>query len=260
MLDVSVRAGILNLLREVARRPRPRPPSTSRHDLALVRYVCERTLVMYLGRVVEDGPTEEIGGGPAHPYTRRWSQPCRCPMPTSARPAADQRQHGRCARAAFGCRFRDRCPHACRAAPRDAAAAHVPAVTGLPAISTLPRQGALDQGPRGVGGRMRSMAAIQISQASLDRQAVAVSRAGPQLSKSVRASRRDHHTACARLRIRVEKFRPVHQLQPVRRSHRACARMRIRQLFRFVLMAVAARAITAAIASQIRRARLDLGS
>jgi peptide/nickel transport system ATP-binding protein len=40
------------------------------HDLALVRYLCERTVVMYLGIVVEDGPTVEIVRNPRHPYTR----------------------------------------------------------------------------------------------------------------------------------------------------------------------------------------------
>lgn len=40
------------------------------HDLALVRYLCEHTVVMYLGTVVEDGPTAEIVRNPRHPYAR----------------------------------------------------------------------------------------------------------------------------------------------------------------------------------------------
>ena len=69
MLDVSVRAGILNLLRE-ARDELGLAAIYISHDLALIRYVCERTMVMYLGRVVEEGPTAELIAAPLHPYTR----------------------------------------------------------------------------------------------------------------------------------------------------------------------------------------------
>lgn len=69
MLDVSVRAGILNLLRE-ARDALGLAAIYISHDLALIRYVCERTLVMYLGRVVEEGPTLDLIASPQHPYTR----------------------------------------------------------------------------------------------------------------------------------------------------------------------------------------------
>ncbi len=69
MLDVSVRAGILNLLR-AARDELGLAAIYISHDLALIRYVCERTLVMYLGRVVEEGPTAELIAAPLHPYTR----------------------------------------------------------------------------------------------------------------------------------------------------------------------------------------------
>lgn len=58
MADVPVRACALNVFREV----RDRLGFTAIHisyDLSLVRYVCERTIVMHLGRVMEDGPTEE---------------------------------------------------------------------------------------------------------------------------------------------------------------------------------------------------------
>lgn len=112
MLDVSVRAGILNVLREVRDQTGLAAVFIS-HDLALVRYVCARTITMYLGTVVEDGPTGDIVGNPLHPYTRALVQAVPVPrvdqshdplpitggLPDARNPPS-------------GCRFRDRCPFA----------------------------------------------------------------------------------------------------------------------------------------------------
>ena len=101
MLDVSVRAGILALMREV-RDAMGLTAVYISHDLALVRYLCERTVVMYLGTVVEDGPTAEIVRNPRHPYTR--ALVAAVPVPDadqSTRPAADQRQRPRRPRTAL---------------------------------------------------------------------------------------------------------------------------------------------------------------
>ncbi len=112
MLDVSVRAGILNLMREL----RDRLGLTAlyiSHDLTLVRYVCERTLVMYLGRVVEDGPTDAVIRKPAHPYTQALIKAV--PRPRTDQPRDDLPISGGLANAAAppsGCRVRDRCPYA----------------------------------------------------------------------------------------------------------------------------------------------------
>jgi oligopeptide/dipeptide ABC transporter ATP-binding protein len=112
MLDVSVRAGILALMREV-RETMGLTAVYISHDLALVRYLCGRTLVMYLGRIVEEGPTAEIVQRPRHPYTRALvaavptpdaDQP-RVPLPISGG-VPDAREPP------SGCSFRDRCPHA----------------------------------------------------------------------------------------------------------------------------------------------------
>lgn len=112
MLDVSVRAGVLNVFRDV----RDRLGLTAiyiSHDLALVRYVCERTIVMYLGRIMEDGPTEDITQDPLHPYTRALvaavpvphTDQSHEPLPIG-QGAPDPRNPP------SGCVFRDRCPKA----------------------------------------------------------------------------------------------------------------------------------------------------
>lgn len=112
MLDVSVRAGVLNVFREVRERLGLTAIYIS-HDLALVRYVCERTIVMYLGRVVEDGPTEAIVNEPLHPYTRALVAAVPQPHPDQSHeplpigPGAPDARNP-----PSGCRFRDRCPRA----------------------------------------------------------------------------------------------------------------------------------------------------
>jgi peptide/nickel transport system ATP-binding protein len=68
MLDVSVRAGILRLLRSFSRDLGVSIIYIS-HDISTVRYLCARTAVMYLGRIVEIGPTPAVLATPAHPYT-----------------------------------------------------------------------------------------------------------------------------------------------------------------------------------------------
>jgi peptide/nickel transport system ATP-binding protein len=112
MLDVSVRAGILALMREV-RDSMGLSAVYISHDLALVRYLCERTLVMYLGRIVEDGPTDEIVRRPQHPYTQALvaavpvpdADQSRAPLPIKGN-VPDAREPP------SGCSFRDRCPRA----------------------------------------------------------------------------------------------------------------------------------------------------
>ena len=112
MLDVSVRAGILNLLREV-RDTMGLAALYISHDVTLVRYICVRTLVMYRGRIVEDGATQDVIRSPRHPYTRALIRAVPVPRvdqertPIGLRPA-----RGEALDTTTGCLFRDRCPQA----------------------------------------------------------------------------------------------------------------------------------------------------
>lgn len=69
MLDVSIRAGILKLLRKMIKE-RDLAGIIISHDISLIRYISDRTAVMYLGKVVEQGNTEDLIAKRYHPYTR----------------------------------------------------------------------------------------------------------------------------------------------------------------------------------------------
>jgi oligopeptide/dipeptide ABC transporter ATP-binding protein len=114
-LDVSIQAQLLELFESI-KRDRGTSIVFVSHNLAVVRRLCERVLVMYLGRVVEEGPTEEVFRRPRHPYTRMLleSVPLLDPELQRARMATPDAQ-GETPSAVdrpSGCAFRTRCPSA----------------------------------------------------------------------------------------------------------------------------------------------------
>jgi oligopeptide/dipeptide ABC transporter ATP-binding protein len=117
-LDVSVQAQILVLLEELRQRRRLAFVFIS-HDLGVVRHFCQRVAVMYLGRIVEEGPVPAIFEEPLHPYTRLLK--ASSPVPDPERAVAMNLQEGEPPSPVDpppGCHFHPRCPFAmdrCRA-------------------------------------------------------------------------------------------------------------------------------------------------
>jgi oligopeptide/dipeptide ABC transporter ATP-binding protein len=110
-LDLSIRAQILNLLKDV-RKTKDCAFLYISHDLMTVRFLADRIAVMYLGKIVETGPTEEIFAHPKHPYTKALldSAPTLDKLMHLPEPLEGELPDPK--ERAPGCRFAQRCVHA----------------------------------------------------------------------------------------------------------------------------------------------------
>jgi oligopeptide transport system ATP-binding protein len=129
-LDVSIQAQIVNLLRDLQRELALSMLFVA-HDLAVVKTLSHRVMVMYLGRVMEIGAREAVYGAPGHPYTRGLLAAVPVPDPARARARRAPLLTGEIPsplNPPSGCAFRTRCPRAtdvcAQEAPVLAAASH----------------------------------------------------------------------------------------------------------------------------------------
>jgi oligopeptide/dipeptide ABC transporter ATP-binding protein len=112
MLDMSVRAKILDLMLAL-KNDFDLTYLYITHDLATAKFFCDRIAIMYLGRIVEIGPSEAIYEDPKHPYTQALLRAI--PEPDPSRPVARDLPRGEvpdAARPPLGCSFHPRCPRA----------------------------------------------------------------------------------------------------------------------------------------------------
>jgi len=113
-LDVSIRSQVLNMMKRIQSEHGLTYIVIS-HDLSVVRYLADRIGVLYLGKLVEVGPGDDVYQAPAHPYTAGLLASIPAPAPTKPRvrrPAALSGELPSASAPPSGCRFRTRCPRA----------------------------------------------------------------------------------------------------------------------------------------------------
>jgi len=111
MLDISIKASVLHILLQLREEYRISIILIT-HDLAVASYLTDRLAVMYLGKIVEVGPTELIVNKPLHPYTQGLidSVPSPNPLKTGRR-SRIKGEPPSPINLPTGCRFQTRCPH-----------------------------------------------------------------------------------------------------------------------------------------------------
>ena len=126
MLDVSVQAGILNLLRTLVDELNIGLLYVT-HDLSTMRHICDEVAIMYVGKVVEHGPTEEVLTRPQHPYAKALVAAVPVPDPRYRRDrVALQGEVPSAVDPPPGCRFASRCPQVMDVCRRETPALRVP--------------------------------------------------------------------------------------------------------------------------------------
>jgi peptide/nickel transport system ATP-binding protein len=110
MLDVSIRIGLLNLMKQL-RDDQGVSILYITHDIASARYVADRLIVMYAGQIAEAGPVEDVLASPRHPYTQLLLSAVPDPKAElSVDASTDRGEPPRVIDPTPGCRFRFRCP------------------------------------------------------------------------------------------------------------------------------------------------------
>lgn len=110
-LDMSLRLTLLELLAELQERLGMTYLFIT-HDFSTVRHIADRVIVMYLGKVMEEGPADDVLGEPKHPYTQALISAIPVPEPRRKRERIELRGETPSAtRVLVGCPFQDRCPH-----------------------------------------------------------------------------------------------------------------------------------------------------
>jgi len=123
-LDVSIQAQVINLMRALQQRFGLAYIFIS-HDLAVVKHIADRIAVMYLGKIVETAPTDELFAHPRHPYTRALLSAVPLPDPDLVRERALlEGDIPSAISPPSGCRFHTRCPYV-----RDSCRREVPPLT-----------------------------------------------------------------------------------------------------------------------------------